>query len=220
MKFFFALFAVASSQAVAVRNPLEKLTGEVIRESLTNFLEHIVKGDCKNLKLNVSPMAKNSLNTLGEVADDLGNMLGKDNPVLGPMIMMGKQYIVQMGNGYIDTAVNDHMCDLFIHNMPATIKDQVLPHIKEIIKSLNDPKECPALKRTFLNVKNTIRREVVTFADQLINSTLASLDMHTMIPIANMAKEYVLSNIVDTQAEQFIEGQLCSFAYPGHGDEL
>jgi hypothetical protein len=216
MKFFLAFIAAASAQNdVQVRNPLDKLTGEVIRDSLTSFLEHIVKGDCNALKLNVGPNAKASLTNLGEVADDLSNILGRDNPMFGSGVMMVKQYVMSMGHGYIDSAINTHLCDTFIHNMPETVKKQVLPHIKDIIEALNDKSQCPKLKTTFLNVKNTVRKEAVTIADQLINNTLASLEMHTMIPIANMAKEYAFSTILDTQTESFIEGQLCQFAYSG-----
>jgi hypothetical protein len=218
MKIVF-LVASASADLSKIRSPLADIKTEHVQEAIADTLSHMSNGDCQKLKLHVSPKLKESLKRMGEVIDDLGNIVAVDNPMVSPIVMMAKSYILTSGNSAIDTAVNDHACEYMIHSVPPAVKSQVLPIVNELVKHLGDPKKCDDLKHSIKTAAGHVRRTASDLADSVTQQLLEQFDQTSMSPFVAMGKEWFLG-MVDSKLHEMIDSHLCPLVYGAHTDEL
>jgi hypothetical protein len=211
--------ASAVADLSKIRSPIADVTSEAVQEAIADTLSHMSNGDCHKLKLHVSPKLKESLKRMGDVIDDVGNMAAEANPMVSPIVMMAKSYILTSGNSVIDTAVNNHACDYLIHSVPEAVKVQVLPIMNELVKHLGDPKKCGELQKSIKSAAGHVRRTASDLADSVTNQLLEQFDQQSMSPFVAMGKEWFLG-MVDEKLHEAIDLHLCPLVYGHHSEEL
>lgn len=216
MRILFVASAVANLSKI--RSPLADVTTEAVQEAIADTLSHMANGDCQKLKLHVSPKLKESLKRMGDVVDDVGNMAAEANPMVSPIVMMAKSYMLTSGNSVIDGLVNNHACDYLIHSVPEAVKVQVLPIMNELVQHLGDPKKCGDLKKSIKAAGAHVRRTASDLADSVTNQLLEQFDQQSMSPFVAMGKEWFLG-MVDEKLHEMIDLHLCPLVY-GHAEEL
>lgn len=217
MRILFVASAVADLSKI--RSPIAGISTEAVQEAIADTLSHMSNGDCQKLKLHMSPKLKESLKRMGDVIDDVGNLAAEANPMVSPIVMMAKSYILTSGNSVIDTTVNEHACDYLIHSVPEAVKVQVLPIMNELVKHLGDPKKCGELKKSIKTAAGHVRRTASDLADSVTTQLLEQSDQQAMSPVVAMGKEWFLG-MVDEKLHAMIDLHLCPLVYGHHSEEL
>jgi len=211
-------FASAAADWNRIRSPVADISKEHVKEALAVTLTHVSNGECERLKLHVSPKLKETLKRLGDVVDDVGNLFAQENPMVSPIVMMAKSYILSSGNTLIDSIVNNYVCHV-IHAVPDAVKQEVIPHVKELVKHLGNRENCDDLIKTLKNVFRKVRNFISETLDFWSAQLLKQFDQESMAPWVGMGKEYVLG-MLDEWIHEFIEQNSCAFVYAYESDEL
>jgi len=219
MRILFVAAVSADYTMSKIRSPIADVTTQQLQEAIADTLSHMASGDCQKLKLHMSPKLKESLKRMGDVIDDVGNMVAEANPMVSPIVMMAKSYILTSGNTMIDTAVNDHACEYMIHSVPDAVKVQVLPIVNDLVKHLGDKKNCGALKQSIKTAAGHVRRTASDLADSVTTQLLEQFDQQSMSPFVAMGKEWFLG-MVDEKLHEAIDMHLCPLVYGHHSEEL
>jgi len=217
MRILFVVSAFAQDMS-KIRSPIADINIPEVQEAIKQTLSHMANGDCQKLKLHVSPKLKESLKRMGDVIDDLSNLVAEANPMVSPIVMMGKSYILTAGNTAIDSVVNNHACEFMIHSVPPAVKSQVLPIINDLVGHIGDPSKCDDLKHSIKNAADHVKRTASDLSDSVIAQMLEQFDQQSMSPFVAMGKEWFLS-MVDSKMKEMIDMHVCQLVY-GHGDEL
>lgn len=220
MRILFVASAVADLSKV--KSPLHDLTTQHVQKAIVDTLDHMSKGDCKKLKSHLTPKLKESLKRMGKFVEDVGKLAVDANPMISPVVTMAASYITTSGKAMIDTAVNNHACDMMIHSVPDPVRQMVIPKIQQLVQHLDDPSKCNELQKFMKTAGGQVQRIAGDVADSVAEQlqSLEEFDKESMTPFITMFRKWFLG-MVDGKMNEMIDSHLCPLVYGIHEhDEL
>merc|ERR1711915_171151 len=220
MRILFVASAVADMSKI--KSPLDDLSTQHVQQAIVDTLNHMSNGDCKKLKSHLTPKLKESLKRVGKLVEDVGKVAGDANPMISPVVTMATSYITTAGKTMIDTAVNNHACDVMIHSVPEPVRQQVIPKISKLVSHLDDPAKCSELQKFIRTAGGQVKRIAGDVADYVADQlqSLEEFDKESMTPFIKMGKKWFLG-LIDGKMNEMIDSHLCTLVYGLHDhDEL
>lgn len=224
MRFVFGLLSLAAAErdlntflSESFEDAMSVGNASAIAEVIFLAMDHIEKDDCKGLKGHIHPMALSAVSSLDSFVDEFGQILGQNNAIVIPMVMMAKSYLLENTKGHIDTIVDDHLCETFINQLSDGMKKIMMPALRKTAVALTHPKHCNELKAAMREVKDHAKKALVSTANTFFQEMLVTQPQ--MVPIITMAQQFAVASGTK-YVENLIDDKLCDFVYENLRDEF
>lgn len=210
----YLLFAAPALANEAVPTGRVTLLGTASKKNIkffTDFLKSFHQDDCKGMRKHMKTYAKDVLKWVDTQASRLFERVAKDQPMMKPMVEMGKAYVLDMIKGHIRDAIDDNLCQN-IQKFDAFLNREIVGDFAEVITAAASKLECERLK--------TATKKLT---DHLINTWRLVIDLSIdfgakSIPEASSKMREVktgLFEVLEMVRDHLVDQHMCRLAYVG-----